>query len=146
MKEILICRYFKRRVRSDGKIEVYLRANRIVFIHQSVQFSYLRSPISVTRSLKQLNSYFGAKNFACGIIVRSSISSKTLKKSEKKCFVYQIDSVLFKMENLSPQLSYKCLLVSNKIVSIKTVAFLAEDTYVQIERSFYTLPTQNKYT
>ena len=132
-------------MRSDGKIEVYLRANRIVFIHQSVQFSYLRSPISVTRSLKQLNSYFGAKNFACGIIVRSSISSKTLGKSEK-CFVYQIDSVLFKMENLSPQLSYKCLLVSNKIVSIKTAAFLAEDTYVQIERSFYTLPTQNKYT
>ena len=50
------------------------------------------------------------------------------------------------MENLSPKLSYKCLLVSNKIVSIKTAAFLAEDTYVQIERSFYTLPTQNKYT
>ena len=43
------------------------------------------------------------------------------------------------MENLSPQLSYKCLLVSNKIVSIKTAAFLAEDNYVLGRTVLYTV-------
>ena len=66
-------------------------------------------------------------------------------------FVYQIDIVLFKMENLSPQLSYKCQLVSNKSVSIQTAAFLAEDNYVPDRTVLYTviynaLSTQNKYT
>ena len=55
------------------------------------------------------------------------------------------------MENLSPQLSYKCQLVSNKSVSIQTAAFLAEDNYVPDRMVFYTviynaLSTQNKYT